>query len=324
MQEILKGVVILIVMNYFLQRKQNLMNKDKFMQAPEYSFPLYRPPSEAKSMIFQITEGCSYNKCNFCGMYVDKKFRIKPFDELKNEVDQIPEYIKKQVKRIFLADGDAVIYPYSGLIKILDYLNEKFPNIQSIRSYAGPQALDAKGYNEWQEIFGRKLDLMYFGLESGSNNVLNLMNKGMDADKVKENIMQLQEIGFKFSVMVILGAGGVKYTKEHAILSAKWISEVNPRYLSLLTLFLRRDKNYFEYIDTPRFRHLIEEAETLIKNIDGKGIVFRSNHVSNLFTLKGTLPKDKDALLEYMKQVRSYCRQKDILDTFPDFYEENI
>lgn len=291
---------------------------------PDYTFPLYRPPSEAKSLIFQITEGCSYNKCTFCGMYVNKKFRIKPFEEFKYEVDGIPEYTKEHVKRIFLADGDAVVYPNEGLLKILDYLNENFPTLESIRSYAGPQALLEKNYQDWRAIFSKKLDMLYFGLESGNNEVLKLMNKGMDAEEVKERIKGLQEIGFNFSVMVILGAGGVKYTYEHAVDSARWISEVNPKYLSLLTLFLRRGKNYFKYIDTPRFRHLIDEAAKFIKNIRGEEIIFRSNHVSNLFSLKGTLDRDKDRLLTYLNDVRSYCDRKGILESYPDFYEENI
>ncbi|WP_273266063.1 radical SAM protein [Flexistipes sinusarabici] len=294
------------------------------MHIPEYSYPLYRPPSEAKSLIFQITEGCSYNKCTFCGMYVDKKFRIKPFEEFKYEVDGIPEYTKKHIKRIFLADGDAVIYPSEGLLKILDYLQEKFPNLESIRSYAGPQALLEKSFYDWRAIFSRKLDMLYFGLESGNNEVLKIMNKGMDADEVKEKIKGLQKIGFDFSVMVILGAGGVKYTSNHAVDSARWISEVNPKYLSLLTLFLRRGKNYFQYIDTPRFRHLIDEAAEFIENIRGEGIIFRSNHVSNLFSLKGTLDRDKDRLLEYLSNVRSHCAGKGVLESYPDFYQENI
>jgi len=291
---------------------------------PDYTFPLYRPPSEAKSLIFQITEGCSYNKCTFCGMYVNKKFRIKPFEEFKYEVDGIPEYAKKHVKRIFLADGDAVIYPTEGLLKILDYLNENFPNLESIRSYAGPQALLEKNYQDWRAIFKRKLDMLYFGLESGNNEVLKLMNKGMDAEEVKKSIKGLQEIGFKFSVMVILGAGGVKYTDEHAVDSAHWISEVNPKYLSLLTLFLRRGKNYFKYIDKPKFKHLIDEAATFIENISANEIIFRSNHVSNLFSLKGTLDRDKNSLLTYLNDVRSHCDRKGILESYPDFYKENI
>lgn len=291
---------------------------------PEYSYPLYRPPSEAKSLILQITEGCSYNRCTFCGMYVDKKFKLKPFNEFKKEVDELPQHIKDKTTRIFLADGDAVIYPTEGLIKILDYLNSEFPSLQSVRSYVGAQALKKKSVNDWGKIFSRKLDLMYFGLESGNNDVLKIMNKGMDAWEIAPIIKDLRELGIRFSVMVILGAGGVKHSFAHAYDSAKWLSDVNPEYLGLLTLFLRRDRNYFKHIQTPKFKHLLRETMALIDNTETKGTILRSNHISNLFVLKGTIAEDKQSLLNQLEQVWYYCEKNNMLDSFPDYYQEML
>ncbi|MGA1847127.1 radical SAM protein [Deferribacter abyssi] len=299
-----------------------LLNNLDFL--PKYSYPLYRPPSEANSLIFQVTEGCSYNQCSFCGMYVTKKFKLKSFEDFKAEVDIIPDYVRNSVKRIFLADGDAVIYPTEGLIKILDYININFPNLERISSYAGPQAILSKGMDEWTHILKRKLNLLYFGLESANNDVLEIMNKGMDAEEVKSKVIKLQEIGFTFSIMVILGGGGVKFSEAHALDTAKWISEVNPKYLGMLTLFIRRKKNYFEKIEKPMIRHLIKEARMMIEHINGRGIIFRSNHVSNMFILKGILSEDRESLLNYLDDVYLYLASKKMLDTYPDYYKEEF
>jgi len=291
---------------------------------PEYSYPLYRPPSEANSLIFQITEGCSYNKCSFCGMYMTKKFRIRPFEEFKKEVDKIPESVRKEIRRIFLADGDAVIYPTDGLIKILDYMNLMFPNLERISSYAGPQAILGKSIDEWKEILKRKLTLLYFGLESGNKEVLKIMNKGMDPEEIKPKILELQKLGFLFSVMIILGAGGVKLSVQHALDTAKWITEVNPKYLGMLTLFIRKKRDYFDSLETPKVRDLINESRMIIENINGQGIIFRSNHVSNMFILKGVLSEEKERLLNYLDEVYLYLASKNLLDTYPDYYREEF
>jgi len=292
--------------------------------APDYTYPLYRPPSEAYSLIFQITEGCSYNKCTFCGMYVDKKFSLKPFENIKIEVERMPEKYRLNVRRIFLADGDAVSYPTEGLIKILDYLNDRFPYVERISSYAGPHAIMKKSIDEWVEFKKRKLNLLYFGLESGNNEVLELMNKGMKSDKVKPKVIDIQEIGINFSVMIILGAGGKLLSDAHVCDTALWISQVNPKYLGMLTLFIRRKKDYFDKIQTPTVGDLITESRKIVENINGSGIIFRSNHISNFVTLKGMLKEDRDRLLNQLDYTLEYIRKNDLFDKYPDYYREEF
>jgi radical SAM superfamily enzyme YgiQ (UPF0313 family) len=292
--------------------------------APDYTYPLYRPPSEAYSLIFQITEGCSYNKCTFCGMYVDKKFSLKPFEKIKIEVERMPEKYRLNVRRIFLADGDAVSYPTEGLIKILDYLNDRFPYVERISSYAGPHAIMKKSIDEWVEFKKRKLNLLYFGLESGNNEVLELMNKGMKSDKVKPKVIDIQEIGINFSVMIILGAGGKLLSDAHVCDTALWISQVNPKYLGMLTLFIRRKKDYFDKIQTPTVGDLITESRKIVENINGSGIIFRSNHISNFVTLKGVLKEDRDRLLNQLDYTLEYIRKNDLFDKYPDYYREEF
>ncbi|MBZ4672194.1 MAG: hypothetical protein JG762_424 [Deferribacteraceae bacterium] len=295
-----------------------------FDYSPEYTYPLYRPPSEAYSLIFQITEGCSYNKCTFCGMYVDKHFSLKSFDKFKLEVDRMPINYRHAVKRIFLADGDAVAYPTEGLIRILDYLNENFPNIERISSYAGAHALLKKKIGEWEELRKRKLTLLYFGLESGNDEVLTLMNKGMKSQKVKKKILELQGIGYDFSVMVILGAGGKLLSDVHAKDTALWINDVNPKYLGMLTLFIRRKKDYFEKIMTPTIGDLIEESKRILDGIETKGVIFRSNHISNFVTLKGVLSEDKEKLIAQIEQTLDYLKSKGLYNRYPDYYREEF
>lgn len=291
---------------------------------PKYTEPLYRPPSEAYSLIFQITEGCSYNGCTFCGMYMTKKFKIKPVEDVKKEIDRIPADARAQVTKIFLADGDAVIYPTEGLIEILDYINDKFPKLRRVSAYAGPHAIMSKNEEEWRAIYKKGLTLLYFGLESGNNNVLDLMKKGMHAEVVEPYCIMLRGIGFKLSVMVILGGGGKKYSKEHALDTAAWLTRVNPEYFSLLTLFIRRKKDYFDKIEAPTMGGLITEARLMVENINGEKIIFRSNHISNFVALEGILSKDKEKILKTIDSAIETLKRKGEFDLVPDFYQEGM
>jgi radical SAM superfamily enzyme YgiQ (UPF0313 family) len=257
-------------------------------------------------------------------MYVDKHFSLKSFDKFKLEVDRMPINYRHAVKRIFLADGDAVAYPTEGLIRILDYLNENFPNIERISSYAGAHALLKKKIGEWEELRKRKLTLLYFGLESGNDEVLTLMNKGMKSQKVKKKILELQGIGYDFSVMVILGAGGKLLSDVHAKDTALWINDVNPKYLGMLTLFIRRKKDYFEKIMTPTIGDLIEESKRILDGIETKGVIFRSNHISNFVTLKGVLSEDKEKLIAQIEQTLDYLKSKGLYNRYPDYYREEF
>ena len=289
---------------------------------PELTEPLYRPPSEARSLIFQITHGCSYNKCAFCGMYVNKPFEIKPLAKILREIAEVPDAEAALVRKIFLADGDGVIYPTDDLIKILDALNRKFPNLVRISSYCGPQAIMKKSLEEWAELYKRNLKLLYFGLESGNAEVLKIMNKGMDAFKIMPKVIGIKSLGIAFSVMVILGGGGKKYKKAHIDDTAEWVSAVNPNYLSFLTLFLRRRHDYFNSLEKPTFRDIFDESKGMIEKIEGHNIIFRSNHVSNFLPLEGRLSQDREKLVHLIDKAVKVLDEKGVLDSYPDFYEE--
>ena len=287
-----------------------------------YSEPLYRPPSESSSLILQITEGCSHNKCTFCGMYITKKFRLKPVNAIKEEIDSLPEPYRKNVRRIFLADGDAVIYPFKGLMDILDYINSKFPALERISSYVGSQEFVQKSNDEWDELAEKKLSLLYFGLESGNNSVLELMNKGHRVEEFKDTVVHVNQ-RIDLSIMVILGGGGKKLSNVHAFETASLLSAINPKYVSLVTLFMRRNKNYFEKIETPTIGDLLFEAKMMIENIQGDGIIFRSNHVSNFVSLSGVLSRDKGVLVRQLEETISEVKMRNLYDQYPDFYKED-
>jgi len=255
-------------------------------------------------------------------MYITKKFSLKPVQDIKREIDAIPVHYASQVQRIFLADGDAVIYPTDMLIELLEYINLKFPSLERISSYVGSQEFVQKSVDDWKKLSERKLRLLYFGLESGNDEVLALMNKGHRIDEFKDVILKVGQF-IDLSIMVVLGGGGKKLSRAHALDTASLLSEMNPKYAGLVTLFMRRNKDYFMNIETPTIGDLMSEAKMIISNINGKGIIFRSNHVSNFVSLAGVLSRDREKLVGQLDIVIADLKQKNLYDTYPEFYKEN-
>ncbi len=271
-----------------------------------YDYPLYRPPSEAYSLILQITLGCSHNKCTFCNMYTSKKFTIKPIDLIKKEIDFFRAQVR-YARRIFLADGDALIIKTSTLLEIVDYINEKFPEKERIAIYASPRSLLLKTDEELKTLRERGIDLIYLGLESGDNDVLTFTNKGVTIEKTIEGAKKAHKAGFKISATVIAGLAGSEGNKGeiHALKTAEAISEIAPDYLGVLCLNLLPETTLKDQADRGEFKEstgpeMIEEVKLMIENIkvpEGREIVFRSNHISNFLNLQGTLPDDKEKLI---------------------------
>lgn len=271
-----------------------------------YDYPLYRPPSEAYSLILQITLGCSHNKCTFCNMYKDKKFRIKSVEKIKEEID----FFRSQVKyadRIFLADGDALIIKTSTLLEILNYLNEKFPEKERVAIYASPRSLMLKTQEELKALKEAGIELIYIGLESGDNEVLKRTNKGSSAENFIIGAKKAKEAGFQTSVTVIAGlAGGTKEASmNHALKTAYAIQEASPTYLGILCLNLLPDTILAEEAERGEFveasgPEMIEEIKVIVENLNistTSPLILRANHVSNYLNLQGTLPQDKEQIL---------------------------
>jgi radical SAM superfamily enzyme YgiQ (UPF0313 family) len=266
-----------------------------------YDEPVFRPPAEANSAIVQTTLGCSWNRCAFCEMYTSKKFKVRKFEDLQPEIETLAK-IYLGVKKIFLADGNAFVLSPKNLIPILEEVNRRFGKIQRISSYALPKDILSKTEVELKELRGLGLKLLYIGIETGDDELLKLINKVETYNSTIDGIHKAHEAGIETSIMIINGLGGTKYSQQHAVNSAKIINQLNPKYLSTLTLSLPYGLNHFknkfggEFIPLSVVE-LFEELRTFISLTELNNVIYRSNHVSNNLILAGTLGKDKEGML---------------------------
>lgn len=263
-----------------------------------YAEPLFRPPSEAGSLIFQITIGCSQNSCRFCGMYKMKRFRVRSLDEVLAEIRSVPIRYRQSVRRVFLADGDALIYPQQGLLTILEALAESFPMLTRVGAYASPNSLRSKSRDELSLLRGKKLRILYFGLESGDAETLRMVEKGFEPAEMLELCRKAQDAGMKLSVTAILGLAGRERSREHAIATAQWVTALSPEYFSLLTMFVRHNDEFLASIQPLTHGEILQETGTLLNHLEPQGTILRSNHVSNFLNLAGSYPKDRQRLID--------------------------
>ena len=290
---------------------------------PLYEEPLFRPPSEARSLIFQITIGCSQNHCTFCGMYKGKQFRIKPLAEVLAEIAAIPERYCTRVDRVFLADGDALIYPFAELCTILDSLTLTFPGLTRVSSYASPRSLTTKSPEELTLLREKRLRLLYLGLESGDDVTLGAINKGFKSDLIAELALKARDAGMKLSVTAILGLAGKGRSLEHARATAAWVNRVNPEYFSLLTLFQRHNDDFLRSLVQCNHRDLLQEVQELVTHLNPSRTILRSNHVSNFLNLAGSYPKDRERLIvDVDNAMMQAARIPGFLDQVPGYGEE--
>lgn len=290
---------------------------------PTYVEPVFRPPSEARSLIFQVTIGCSQNHCSFCGMYKMKRFSLKPVEDVFAEIDGIPARYRHHVDRVFLADGDALVYPFEGLCAILDRLGEAFPNLARVGSYASPRSLTTKSVDELRTLREKRLRILYFGLESGDDATLTAVNKGFTAEEMAREACKARESGIKLSVTAILGLAGRGRSLEHALATAAWVNRVNPEYFSLLTLFHRHNDEFIGNLDQCTRRELLAEVRELLTHLSPQRTILRSNHVSNFLELAGSYPKDRERLVTAVGEaIARLERIPGYLDEVPEYGEE--
>ena len=269
----------------------------------QYYGDVYRPPSEARSLIIQATLGCSHNTCAFCTMYRDKRFYNRPLNDVLEDLREVAAKYAHAVKRIFLADGDALIRKTDDLIVILDEIRRLYPVCERVTSYASPGSLLLKKEEELRTLCEHGLSMVYLGLESGNDEVLKLMTKGFTADQIVEGGLKAKRAGMQLSVTAIAGLGGKKMTKEHAEGTARALSAMNPDYVGVLTLEIHEGTPLQEWVENGSFELLdstevLEETRSLVEKLDCPGCVFRMNHASNYLMLGGTLNEDKDSLLK--------------------------
>jgi len=280
-----------------------------------YEGTVYRPPSEARSLIIQVTIGCSHNKCTFCSMYKDKKFRIRPIEDIIEDLNMARKHYPV-VRRIFLADGDALVLKTSDLIRILNYIDKTFPECERVSIYATPSDILNKTVEELKALKYNGINMMYMGIESGNDKILSYINKNVNSEEIKEAGRKVKAAGIKLSTTLISGLGGKDNLEGHAIDSAKLINAINPDYIGLLTLMLEENtplyndyKNNTFSLLTPR--EIMLETKMFIENLEVKDSVFRSNHASNYISLSGTLSEDKERLIKEINDAIDDNKFKD-------------
>jgi len=268
----------------------------------QYHEPLFRPPSEARSLILQITLGCSWNKCSFCEMYTSKQFTARKEEDIFKEIDSFNPYAG-QIRRIFLADGDPLVLSTKRLLNILTKLKNTFPKLNRISTYASPSNLARKSDAELRELYEAGLTLLYVGIESGDSQVLESIQKGETFETTIEGLNKSKAAGMNSSVMIINGVGGQELTQQHAINSAKVLNETQPKYASTLVLTAHKGMKHFQnrykgnFIELTQ-QELFTEMRTFVETLDLKETIFRSDHASNNLILKGILDRDKQAFLD--------------------------
>jgi len=272
-----------------------------------YDEPLFRPPSEAYSLILQVSLGCAWNKCAFCEMYSSKQFRLRPEEEIFSEIEMLATQAH-QVRKVFLADGNAMVLSFDKLIRLLDKLNATFPKLNRVSAYALPRDLESKTDEELRILADKGLKLLYVGIESGDDELLDRINKGEDYKSTSRALQKARKAGIKLSVMILNGLGGQNYSKQHAINSAKLVNEIQPEFLSTLVLSYPYGEEHFkqkfkgEFIPLNSIE-LIAEMKVFIETLELENNVFRSDHASNYLILRGNLNRDKQELLNRINGV---------------------
>lgn len=271
----------------------------------EYEGEVYRPPSEARSLIVQVTIGCSHNGCSFCTMYKGKQFRCRSFQDILMSL-RAYRSLHTRVERIFLADGDALIIETSTLIRILKAIKTIFPECQRVSSYATPRDLLSKSLQDLISLKTHGLSMVYMGIESGCDRVLKAINKGVTSQDISLAGQRAVQAGMVLSVTLISGLGGRKNTRSHALESARLVSEIKPAYLGLLTLMVDEGTPMAYDIESGQVellspREVLEETYMFLEHLRVEDCIFRSNHASNYVALAGHLQADQGRLLMEIK-----------------------
>lgn len=278
----------------------------------DYVGHVIRPPSEAYSMIIQVTVGCSHNMCTFCGTYkdLDTRFRIKDWETVKKDIDEASSY-RHRFKRAFLADGDVLILPTEDILRIMHYIKEKNPHMENINMYGNAKAILRKTPEELKAIRDAGLGVIYQGIESGNEEVLRRIKKGAFPKHMKEASAKIIDAGIKLSQTVLLGIGGTELSADHARDTGRLLGEMSPDYASALTVMILPNTQLFQEYKSGKFVlpdkfGLLGELRTIIKNMTVKRqCYFTSNHASNYLPIRANLPQEQGAVLKLIDQVIS-------------------
>ncbi len=266
-----------------------------------YEGNIIRPPSEANSILLQVTVGCSHNKCAFCGTYRGERFKIKPDDIIMADIAFAAQYCKRQ-RRVFLCDGDALIIPQKRLLAILQAIRTQLPWVTRIGSYANTKSIAMKSDEELKTLHENGLGILYMGLESGDDDTLKAINKGASAERMIAMGRKAKQAGFKLSVTVILGVAGRERSEAHAQATGRVLTQIDPDYVGALSLMLVPNTPMYEEYRTGRFPllgpdEMLRELRTIFAETHLTQGLFHANHASNYLPIRARLPRDREAVL---------------------------
>ncbi len=280
-----------------------------------------RPPSEASSFLLPVTLGCSNNTCTFCGTYTNIKFRIRSIGDIKRDIDEVARLYSRSVSHIFLENGDALIAPQRILLEVLKHLNRSFPNLERVGTYSTPRAALIKSIDELKELRALNLKIAYLGVETGDEELLKQIRKGATYDEIVEAGRKLKQAGITTSVTVILGLGGVEGSRNHALKTARILSDIDPDFAGALTIMLTPGTPLHKDWEEGRFTLIspfqaLEELKLIIENSDFTNCFFTANHASNYLPIKVRLPEQKEAAV---KLIDDTLKRKDMSELRPEF-----
>lgn len=273
----------------------------------QYEGSVFRPPSEAASLLIQVTIGCAWNKCTFCDMYADKKFRVRSMDEIMADLKEGARH-QGHFTRIFLCDGDAMALSADKLFEILAAIGKLYPGLESVRAYGNGRDILSKTPEQLANMREMGLDMVYLGLESGSDKVLAEVNKGITRAEMIEAAKMLKKAGIKQSISIIAGLGGAEDWREHTLETASALNEMQPEYVGMLVLTPGSDSRLHSETATacvqpPPAMQVLEEMRLMLENLDLSDCFFSSAHPSNYATVKGHLPEDREKMVAFVNRL---------------------
>jgi len=274
----------------------------------QYEGSIWRPPSEARSLILQATVGCSHNACIFCVSYKQKQFRVRGAEGVKLDLQSIPESYNQRVRRVFLADGNALAMPTQELIDTLSVLKPELPSLERVGVYGYAKDVRGKSVDDLKRIKNAGLGIVYLGLETGDNDLLRWSRKGVDSEENISASKKIRDAGIPLSLTIILGLGGLENSERHAKATAKVLNKIDPEYIGALTLMTPPGTAISEMIQNKEFEpmdpwDILKELKVLIEGLDLSNCVFRTNHASNYLPISGTLNTDKEAILKVLSDT---------------------
>ncbi|MEZ4231231.1 MAG: radical SAM protein [Polyangiaceae bacterium] len=273
----------------------------------DYVGRIFRPPSEARSLLLQVSVGCSHNRCGYCDMYRDKRFTIKPWEVIERDIQEA-KALGPRFEKLFLCDGDALILPTRRLLQILEAVARELPWIRRVGVYGDTRSVGRKSSEELQSLREAGLGIVYHGFESGDDDVLRLIDKGGTRDECIGTAEKLRVAGITHSVMILLGVGGEELSEQHAKNTASLLSEMDPPYAGALTTTLVPGTPLFDAAQRGEFRlpgkfRMLQELRTIVAEASLTGCRFSSNHASNYLPIRSELPRDRAEVLRILDAV---------------------